>query len=39
MATFTFEIGKPKSDIKSIAIDPSGLMADVNREDNSYPKK
>lgn len=37
--TFTFEIGKPKADIKSIVIDPSGLMADVNREDNSYPKK
>ena len=37
--TFTFEINKPKSDIKSIVIDPSELMADVNREDNSYSKK
>ena len=37
--TFTFEINKPKSDIKSIVIDPSELMADVNREDNTYSKK
>jgi len=37
--TFTFEINKQKSDIKSIVIDPSELMADVNREDNTYSKK
>jgi aminopeptidase N len=28
-----------KSNIKKITIDPSGLMADVNKEDNSFVKK
>lgn len=32
--TYTFDIGKPKNDIKSITIDPRGYMADVNRENN-----
>lgn len=37
--TYNFEISKSKSDIKAIVIDPSGLMADVNRNDNVYEKK
>lgn len=37
--TYTFEIPKAKSAIKAIVIDPSGLMADVNRDDNVYEKK
>jgi len=36
--TFSFEISKPKSTIKAIVIDPSGLMADVHKEDNVYEK-
>jgi aminopeptidase N len=37
--TFTFEIAQPKGAIKSIVIDPSGMMADINREDNTYLHK
>lgn len=37
--TYTLEIPKSKSAIKAIVIDPSGLMADVNRENNIYEKK
>ena len=37
--TFTFEIAKPKDKIKSITIDPENMMADVNKEDNIFPKK
>jgi hypothetical protein len=37
--TFEFQISKEKPSIKSIVIDPSGLMADVNKENNSYNKK
>ena len=37
--TFTFEIAKPKAKIKSITIDPESLMADINKEDNVYPRK
>ena len=33
--TYTFEVSKP---VKSIEIDPSKLMADVNMENNSYGK-
>ncbi|MEO8774240.1 MAG: M1 family metallopeptidase [Gelidibacter sp.] len=32
--TYTFEVEKNKSSIKSITIDPRGYMADVNRENN-----
>jgi len=32
--TYTFSINRPKSDIKSITIDPKGLMADINRDNN-----
>ena len=37
--TFEFSINKSKDKIKSIQIDPLGLMADVNKENNSYLKK
>ena len=37
--TFTFEIEKPKTAIEAIVIDPSGLMADVNLENNAFEKK
>ena len=37
--TFTFEIAKPKDKIKSITIDPENMMADINKEDNIFPKK
>jgi hypothetical protein len=37
--TYMLEIPKSKSAIKAIVIDPSGLMADVNRENNIYEKK
>ncbi len=37
--TYEFSISKPKTTIKKITIDPSGLMADVKRENNSYELK
>ena len=37
--TYFFEIGKSKTAIKKITIDPSGLMADVKRENNTYEIK
>ncbi|HET8753480.1 MAG TPA: M1 family metallopeptidase, partial [Salinimicrobium sp.] len=36
--TYNFSIEKPKSEISGIIIDDSGLMADVNRENNVYPE-
>jgi aminopeptidase N len=36
---YEFGISKPKTTIKKITIDPSGLMADVKRENNSYEVK
>jgi hypothetical protein len=36
---YFFELDKPKSSIKKITIDPSGLMADVKRDNNSYEIK
>lgn len=36
---YFFEIPKAKSTIKKITIDPSGLMADVKKENNSYELK
>jgi hypothetical protein len=36
---YFFEIDKKKSEIKKITIDPSGLMADVKPENNSYEIK
>ena len=37
--TYFFEIPNSKLTVKAIVIDPSGLMADVNRDDNIYEKK
>lgn len=34
--TYTLSIAKPKNSIKAIYIDPSELMADVNRANNTY---
>ena len=34
--TYQLEIDKPKSEISSIVIDDTGLMADINRENNTY---
>ncbi len=36
--TYKLTISKPKASISSIVIDPAGLMADINREDNVFPK-
>ncbi|NNK70954.1 MAG: M1 family metallopeptidase [Flavobacteriaceae bacterium] len=33
---YSFKLPRPKSEIKSITIDPLGLMADVNRANNSF---
>ncbi len=37
--TFEFSLSQEKSKIKSIVIDPSGLMADVDKENNVFEKK
>lgn len=34
---YEFSIAKNRSDVKSVSIDPSKTMADVNQQDNSYP--
>lgn len=34
--TYSFEINKPKSKILTVTIDPKNLMADVNKENNTY---
>jgi hypothetical protein len=34
--TMEFMIAKPKSTIKKITIDPSGLMADIKKDNNVY---
>lgn len=36
--TYFFEIPKAKAEIKKIILDPSGLMADVKRDNNQFPK-
>lgn len=36
--TYTFTVDRPKSEITSIEIDPSQLMADINRDNNLYTK-
>ncbi|WP_324720182.1 M1 family metallopeptidase [Salinimicrobium sp. HB62] len=36
--TYSFTVDKPKSQISSIEIDPSQMMADVKRSNNVYPK-
>ena len=35
-STYDLTIGRPKSQIKSLIIDPSGLMADVKKENNTF---
>jgi hypothetical protein len=37
--TYFFEIKKPKTAIKKITIDPSGLMTDVKKENNVFEAK
>ncbi len=37
--TFTFTINKDKATIKNITIDPSGLMADVNKSNSVFENK
>jgi hypothetical protein len=37
--TFEFNIAKSKASIKKITIDPSGLMADIKKENNTYELK
>jgi hypothetical protein len=37
--TYVFEIQKPKNSIKQITLDPSGLMADVKKDNNIYEAK
>jgi hypothetical protein len=34
--TYAFNINKPKSKILSVTIDPKGLMADIDRQNNTY---
>ena len=37
--TYSFTLDKPKSQISSIEIDPSLMMADINMSNNVYPKQ
>ena len=37
--TYSFTLEKPKSTVVSVEIDPSEMMADVNRENNSYSQE
>ena len=37
--TYSFILNKPKSQVSSIEIDPSQMMADIDRTNNIYPKK
>lgn len=36
--TYEFTINRPKADIKVLVIDPTELMADVNKENNAFVK-
>ena len=36
--TYSFDLSQPKSTVKSIVIDPAGLMADVDKTNNSIQK-
>jgi hypothetical protein len=36
---YFFEISKSKTDIKKITVDPSGLMADVKKDNNVFEVK
>ncbi|MDX1762672.1 MAG: M1 family aminopeptidase, partial [Christiangramia sp.] len=35
--TYSFTLNQPKSQVSSIEIDPSGMMADVKRNNNIFP--
>jgi hypothetical protein len=35
--TYDFKIPSANGTVKSVTIDPSGLMADVKQEDNTFP--
>jgi len=37
--TYEFKINKPLENIKAIVIDPSQLMADINKSNNIYQTK
>jgi hypothetical protein len=37
--TYDLKLSKPKSEVKALIIDPSGLMADVNKDNNIFEKK
>ncbi|WP_408016791.1 M1 family metallopeptidase [Sediminicola luteus] len=37
--TYDFTIDKPVSEVKAIVLDPSELMADINRDNNVYQKE
>jgi hypothetical protein len=37
--TYVFNLNTISSNIKSIVIDNNGLMADIKKEDNVFPKK
>lgn len=37
--SYTFSVSKPKTSIKKISLDPSGLMADVKLENNTFTVK
>jgi hypothetical protein len=37
--SYSFDLNANKSNIKSIVIDPSNLLADIKKEDNIFPKK
>ncbi len=36
--TYSFELSKPKSEIKTVSIDITGTMADLNHSNNNYVK-
>ncbi|NJW53800.1 M1 family metallopeptidase [Salinimicrobium oceani] len=37
--TYSFTLNKPKAQVSNIAIDPSGMMADANMDNNVFPKQ
>jgi hypothetical protein len=37
--TYDFTIDKPVGEVKAIVLDPSELMADINRENNIFQKE
>ena len=37
--TYSFTLEKPKNQVSSVEIDPSQMMADVNRDNNTFPQQ